>query len=313
MSGVLGLDTSNYTTSAAWYRDGEIVQQKRPLPVREGALGLRQSDAVFHHVQGLPQVLETLFEGGSGTPSAVGVSTRPRDVEGSYMPCFTVGHSAARQLCAVFRIPMYAFSHQCGHVMAALYSARQLGLRHAPFLAFHVSGGTTEALYVEPDREKGIKAACVGQTLDLNAGQVIDRIGALMGLPFPAGPALEELAKNAQTRFQVKPSVKGTDCCLSGLENQCKTMLAGGTSENDVACYCLDFILETLTRMTKAVQKEYGKLPLVYSGGVMSNALLNAALSERFGAYFAEPAFSADNAAGIAVLTAMQAGEREGF
>ena len=64
-----------------------------------------------------------------------------------------------------------------------------------------------------------------------------------------------------------------------------------------------------LTAMTEALQKTYGTLPLVYAGGVMSNSLLKEALSSRFGGRFAAPIFTADNAAGIAVLTAIKHAE----
>ena len=308
MGGYLGLDTSNYTTSLAWCCEGKVIQKKSPLPVKAGELGLRQSDAVFHHVQGLPALMEALFTQ-SVELSAVGVSTRPRDVEGSYMPCFTVGHSAARQLCAALALPLYEFSHQCGHIMAALYSAGQLSLRRERFLAFHVSGGTTEALLVEPDAEKVIRARCIAGTLDLNAGQAIDRVGVMLGLPFPAGPMLEKLAIASEERFSVKPAMKGADCCLSGIENQCKTMWERGAAKESVARFCLDAILGTLIQMTQGILEEYGTLPLVFSGGVMANSILRAALTGRFGAHFAAPEFSADNAAGIAVLTSLRAQE----
>ena len=306
MSAVLGIDTSNYTTSAALYRNGQIIQQKQLLPVKAGTLGLRQSDAVFHHVQQLPLLLETLFSGESEPLTAIGVSVSPRDAEGSYMPCFTVGHGAARQLSALLHIPYHSFSHQCGHIMAALFSAGQMKLRLERFLAFHVSGGTTEALLVTPDASRIIKTECVAGTLDLNAGQAVDRVGGLLGLSFPAGPALEELAKSCRAPVKARATIKGADCCLSGLENQCRDLLSRGTSRETVARFCLDTIQETLVQMTEKLLERYGFLPLLFSGGVMSNTLIRAHLTARFRAHFAEPAFSADNAAGVAVLAALR-------
>lgn len=150
MRKILGLDTSNYTTSCALWEDGSILQKKKLLPVREGQLGLRQSDAVFHHTQQLPELMESLFRESPGPVNAIGVSARPRTQEGSYMPCFTVGYGAARSLAAVLGIPCHVFSHQDGHIAAALYSAGQLSLLKREFLAFHVSGGTTEAVLVSP-------------------------------------------------------------------------------------------------------------------------------------------------------------------
>ena len=308
MHKVLGIDTSNYTTSAALYTGGVIRQEKQLLPVRKGELGLRQSDAVFHHVQQLPQILERLFNGagGEGAIEAVGASARPRDQEGSYMPCFTVGIGTARAVATALSVPFFSFSHQAGHIAAALYSAGKLSLLQEPFLAFHVSGGTTEAVRVTPDPEHLFQAEIVARSLDLKGGQAVDRVGGMLGLPFPAGKFLEELALQSDASFKIRPSMKGADCSLSGVENQCRNMLDHGSPREDVARYCLLSILAALDGMASALQKEYGGLPMLFAGGVMSNCLIREALTKKYGAVFAEPAFSSDNAAGIAVLTEMK-------
>ena len=153
MSVYLGIDTSNYTTSVCLYNadDGSVINQRKLLPVREGELGLRQSDAVFHHTQQLPDLFAQAFAEYDGEVKAIGVSSRPRTVDGSYMPCFTVGLGTARILSESLRVPYYAFSHQQGHIAAALYSINRLDLIDQPHIAFHVSGGTTEALGVNMD------------------------------------------------------------------------------------------------------------------------------------------------------------------
>ena len=152
MSRILGIDTSNYTTSAALYdtESGEIFQSKMLLPVKPGEKGIRQSDAVFHHTAQLPQVISSLKEkcGGFTQICAIGVSTRPRSVEGSYMPCFTVGTGTAHVLSEILGVPLLKFSHQEGHIAAALFSSGRTDLLNGRFIAFHVSGGTTEALLV---------------------------------------------------------------------------------------------------------------------------------------------------------------------
>lgn len=309
MAEVLGLDTSNYTTSTARWQDGVITQQKKLLPVQHGQLGLRQSDAVFHHVQQLPDLLEALL---ADKPlhelRAVGCSTRPRSIEGSYMPCFTVGHGTARALAAACGVPLYTFSHQQGHIAAALWSANRLDLLGQRFLAFHVSGGTTEAVLIAPQGEDPFCATLCAQSLDLKGGQAVDRVGKLLGLPFPAGPALEALAAQAQQSFHVRPSMKGADCSLSGIENRCKRMAVDGVPAPDIARFCLDSILAALDAMAAALLREYPGLPIVFAGGVMSNAYLRSALEEKYAACFAAPAFSADNAAGVAVLAAWKEG-----
>lgn len=311
MARYLGLDTSNYTTSVAAVEaeTGALWQVKQLLPVKEGELGLRQSDAVFHHVRQLPGLVEGLVEqsGALSAVAAVGASDRPSQAENSYMPCFLSGDGAARQLAAVLGVPIFHFSHQQGHVMAALYGAGALELRQRPFLAFHVSGGTTDALLVQPDPETVIRCERVARSLDLKAGQLIDRVGGMLGLAFPAGPALEALAGEITDKLP-HPSMDGADCHLSGVENQCRRLLADGASPEDVARFCLRHVRAAIETMTERLLQRYGELPVVYAGGVMSNGYLRETLSHRFGGRFAPPAYSADNAAGIAVLTCLKAG-----
>lgn len=306
MRNVLGIDTSNYTTSAALYADGKVRQEKLLLPVRQGELGLRQSDAVFHHVQQLPQVLERLLSEQDGAIAAVGASARPRDLEGSYMPCFTVGIGTAKAAALALSVPFFSFSHQAGHIAAALYSAGKLDLLQERFLAFHVSGGTTEAVLVTPEKERLFQAEIVARSLDLKGGQAVDRVGGMLGLPFPSGKYLEELALQSDAPFSIRPSMKGADCSLSGVENKCRKMLDEGHPKEDVARYCLLSILAALDGMAAALRNVYGGLPMLFAGGVMSNGIIRKALTEKYGAVFAEPAFSSDNAAGIAVLTAIK-------
>ena len=300
----LGIDTSNYTTSAALYNSqtGEITQQKKLLPVREGQLGLRQSDAVFHHTAQLHTLFEELVRGvDTKQIAAVGVSSRPRPVSGSYMPCFTVGQNTAKILSAALKIPLCEFSHQEGHISAVLYSAKKTELFIRDFLAFHVSGGTTEAVLAK-GLGSGFELELVAQTLDLNAGQAIDRVGLMLGLKFPCGPQLEQLALKNTEKLSARPTIKGCDCCLSGVENQCKKLISQGKSPEYVSAYCLEFIRKTLEKMTDALLEKHGELPLVYAGGVMSNSIIKNSFKEKYNAAFDEPVFSSDNAAGIAYL-----------
>ena len=311
-SGYLGLDTSNYTTSAAYYLDDsqEICQVKQLLPVKAGEMGLRQSDAVFHHTKQLPDMVERLRQQCDGNIAAVAASDRPTERDGSYMPCFLVGAGAAREFGALLRVPVHFFTHQQGHVAAALYGSGNLQWRHQPFLAFHVSGGTTDVLYVKPHPETVLSCELVASSLDLKAGQLVDRVGGMLGLPFPAGPALEQLALLSVNRnLRPKISMDGAFCHLSGVENQCRRMLDEGAKKEDVALFCLLSIQTALCHMTDALQKQYGTLPIVYAGGVMSNSILRKHLSETFGGQFAPPVFAADNAAGIAVLCKIREGE----
>lgn len=309
MAQILGIDTSNYTTSTALLNTdtGNIQQEKQLLPVKSGEAGLRQSDAVFHHIRQLPDLIERLEPAlRQGTLSAIGVSSRPRNLDGSYMPCFLTGLGTARALAAVTGLPLYVTSHQIGHVLAALYSAQKLEFCRKPFLAFHVSGGTTDSLYCEPDEKIFLRITPCGTSLDLKAGQAIDRVGLMLGLQFPCGAALERLACQSTKEIRVRPVLRGMDCCLSGLENQCRSMQNRGEAPADIARFCLLTVGETIAAMTRAAQKKYGALPVIYAGGVMSNHLIRPLLSEDVDAYFAEPDCACDNAVGVAVYAAMQ-------
>lgn len=303
----VGIDTSNYTTSVALCDErGEIIANlKRPLPVKSGERGLRQSDAVFEHVRGLPELFRRLRSEylDDLTPVGVGVSVTPRDAEGSYMPCFLSGKAAASAFAAALGAPLCEFSHQSGHIMAALYSARRLDLLGAErFIAFHVSGGTTEALLVTP-RENGFDVELVGKTDDINAGQAIDRVGVAMGIDFPCGARLEALAAEYRGEIYGHPvSVKNGACSLSGVENIALRLYRDTSDKNAVAAFVFDFIGSTLGRMCDDVIAKYGEMPIVFAGGVMSNKIMREKLMARHEAYFSEPEFSADNAAGIALL-----------
>ncbi len=305
---ILGLDTSNYTTSAALFdtEAGEIRQSKKLLPVKKGELGLRQSDAVFHHTKQLPDVVGTLFENGGTELSAVGVSVRPRNAEGSYMPCFLCGEGLADVLGIVNRVPVYKTSHQVGHILAALYSAGKLDFAGKRFIAFHVSGGTTDCLLAEPDAEDVIKATELGTSLDLKAGQAVDRVGLMLGLSFPCGKQLEALAEKSTEKFKIKPTIKDGSCCLSGLENRCRKMLDDGESPENTAMYCLQYIYASVREMARYALAKQGDLPVVFAGGVMSDKIIRSQLEKDFEAYFAEPEFSCDNAAGTAVFAALK-------
>ena len=299
----LGIDTSNYTTSSALF-DGERVLENRKmlLPVKQGEKGLRQSDAVFHHVRQLPQVLGPILDGLEDRPKAIGVSLAPTTEEGSYMPCFLVGKNTAGLLGQAWKVPVEGFSHQQGHIAAALYSAGKLELLEERFLAFHVSGGTTEALLVTPG-EKGVpQVNRVAHSLDLKAGQAVDRVGVMLGLGFPCGPELERLALKWDEKIQYRPGLKGNDCSLSGIENQCKALLERGEPVEKIARHCIEAIAAVLDKMCGGLLEELGDLPVVFSGGVCSNSLLRHRLGERYHGYFAAPEFSSDNAAGAAVL-----------
>lgn len=302
---VIGLDTSNYTTSIAVFDGVSGKNCSRLLRVKPGGLGLRQSEALFEHVRQLPELTGDLFaEFDAGQIQAVGASTRPRAVEGSYMPCFWAGQSQAQVLAAALHVPFYAVSHQQGHIAAALWSAGRLDLMQQPHLAWHLSGGTTELLLVEPDG-KNVRATKLGGTSDISAGQLIDRTGKRLGLSFPAGKAVDALSSQSVCTEHFRVKLDGLTFSFSGLENKVSAFFDAGNSPEDTARYAMNSVCRCICAATRVALQEYPGFPVVFSGGVASNSLLRTRCRE-FSAIFAEPQYSTDNAMGVAVLTWLQ-------
>ena len=299
----LGFDTSNYTTSAAVFGCGMAGNRGKLLTVPEGALGLRQSDALFQHVKRLHLMVEQLrTDGFLGRISAVGASTRPREVDGSYMPCFLAGEGEGRALAAALGVPFYPCSHQQGHIAAAAWSAGREDLMDKPHLAWHLSGGTTELLRVEPEGHT-VRAEVVGGTSDIAAGQLIDRAGVLIGLSFPAGKALDALYGEADVALDFRVKLKELTFSLSGMENQVKGLLEKGEKPANIARFAIDTIANVVVRATREAQRRWPGLPVLCSGGVASNRQLRTAMERECGAVFAKPQYSTDNALGVAILT----------
>ena len=298
---VIGIDTSNYTTSIAFFDGTGGENCSRLLPVKQGELGLRQSDAVFAHIKSLPELSGRLF---SHVPAeavtAVGVSTRPRAVEGSYMPCFMVGYSHAKLLSDALKVPLVEVSHQQGHVAASLWSAGHLELMDQPHLAWHLSGGTTELLLVEPEG-KNVVCTKIGGTTDISAGQLIDRTGQLLELPFPSGKHLDALSKEATMKETFKVKCANMEFSLSGVQNKVQQFHAAHNAPAETAGYALRCVAGAVYQATEQALKAYPGLRVVFSGGVASNSLLRQVI-EPLNPIFSQPQYSTDNAMGVAVL-----------
>ena len=296
----IGFDTSNYTTSIACFNGKDGINCSQLLPVKPGELGLRQSDAVFSHTKSLPELSGRLFSHINGEKiGAVGVSTRPRAVDGSYMPCFMVGYSHAKLLSDTLGVPLVEVSHQQGHVAACLWSAGRLDLMDRPHLAWHLSGGTTELLLVEPDG-KNVKCTRIGGTTDISAGQLIDRTGVMLELPFPAGKHVDALSKEATATDAFKVKCPDMEFSLSGVQNKVQQYHLEHSAA-DTAAYALRCVCNAVMQATKNALKHYPGLEVVFSGGVASNSMLRQVM-EPMGAIFSQPQFSTDNAMGVAVL-----------
>ncbi len=303
----LGIDTSCYTSSAACVCVNGIVSDKRQLlSVESGERGLRQSDAVFLHTRNLQSIVpELLSSVETEDIAAVGVSVCPSGREGSYMPVFLVGKLVASSVAAALRCPVFGFTHQQGHIRAALFGNESLIGKD--FFAFHLSGGTSELLRV--DGKLNIEK--LGGSSDINAGQLVDRLGVKLGLGFPAGKAMEALAVGANERGVLLPaSVRGLEFSFSGAETKAAKAIDDGAEPSAVAYSVYDLIARTLAKtMINAMNtaERPDGADFLLAGGVASSALLRSMLTARMkgsGArlHFAAPALSSDNAVGAALL-----------
>ena len=320
MRAVLGIDTSCYTTSAALVSvSGRIIaSSRRLLTVEEGERGLQQSQGLFQHVRNLPDMIsDVMCNTADAEIAAVCASVRPRPAQDSYMPVFRAGESQARAAASLLRVPFYPVSHQEGHVRAAMVDSG-IDVKR-PFLALHLSGGTTEILLVN---DGGI--TLLGGSLDLHAGQLVDRTGVRMKLGFPAGPALEKLAitgeQQALCQSLLGVSIKGVDCCLSGAENKVVRLLDEGVSHEQIAIEVFDFLCRTIERQIENACEKTQCRQALLAGGVASSGLLRRLLEQRARKRrldcrlcFARPELSGDNAVGVALLGAqmLRSGEQK--
>ena len=338
---VLAFDTSNYTTSVALTDlSGYILADERELlSVKKGERGLRQSHALFQHVENLPRLLDrALQQAGRDGICAVAFSERPRPVEGSYMPVFRAGADFAAGIAAALGVPAYGFSHQEGHI-AAVCGALDEGERS---VSFHLSGGTGEILLVQGCRPVEI----IGGVKDLSFGQLIDRVGVALGHSFPAGAALDEIACSAVPEGGFTYSSRGNTCIenpltgsisvkstyvnLSGIETQLMRALSAapsvsgaekplreagkpeqevGSSEKRIVLELFCRVADALVKLSCSALKAAETDRIVFVGGVTASRFLRSELERRlsshgYRAIFGEPRLSSDNACGTARLGA---------
>lgn len=309
---VIGFDTSCYTTSvAAATPDGHLLCSFRKLlPVAAGERGLRQSDAVFLHIKQIPELINQLSEAIKGFNVAlVCASTKPREGEDSYMPVFNVGKTIAESMASILKVPFVETDHQHGHFSAAAYES---GINaEKPYLAVHLSGGTTDIVRIDHG-----DLVLLGTSLDLHAGQLVDRIGVAMGMTFPAGPELEKLAQKGNAKALIPSSVTGDglSCHLSGAEAACTRMIRNGNmSQENVAAEVFDCLARTISKMILNGIEKTGISQVLLAGGVSSSALFRHMITERIHkadrnavVCFGHPEYSGDNAAGVALIGAAQ-------
>lgn len=300
---IIGIDTSCYTTSVAIINDdGTVLKEHRlMLRVKPGERGLRQSEAVFQHLQNLPQLVEDLKE--TMPIIAVAASTRPRPVSGSYLPVFKVGAAMGETLAHLVGAPFFETSHQEGHLRAGLFN------RDTPegnFLAWHLSGGTTELLLVKAFAG-GFNIEKVGGSSDLQVGQFVDRIGVALGAGFPAGIFLEELARQSDSLESLPVVTNDLTVSFSGPDSAGKRLLDSGINPSELARRVFNCISRALTKVTLEAVNRYKVNLVLLAGGVAANELIRMALLNEKALHdvklaFAPKELSGDNAVGVGLI-----------
>ena len=306
----LGIDTSCYTTSLFFMdREGQVAAEaRRILKVKPGGCGLQQSEMLYQHTRNLPELMEEAARGHSFTVRGIGVSARPRPREDSYMPAFLAGLGFARSLAALYGIPLWQISHQENHLEAALWSAN--GPDADRFLFLHASGGTTDLLLAEKENA-AYRLTEIGGSLDLHAGQFVDRVGVALGLDFPAGPALEQLAEQHTEIPEIPVSVHKTKVSLSG-----PCTWVPETEENPIAAANLAAgvqwgLAETFVRMIRNGAAEHHVKHVILAGGVCANRWIRNHIVEKLAkrgirVWMPDNRYSGDNASGCAAYARRQ-------
>ena len=319
MKAVLGIDTSCYTTSAVLLglNGSLLAASRRLLQVPQGKRGLAQSEMVFQHVRALPEQLETIWNRfPTGECSAVGATCCPRDIEGSYMPAFLCGYGSAKAVALSQKIPLFPLSHQANHLWAGIWSAK-MPQEVQDFLAVHVSGGTTDLLQVKRCGAK-LQIRQLGGSVDLHAGQLLDRLGVALGLPFPAGLHLEKMAAGFhQEAPEVPVAVQGLQLSLSGPETHLKKLRQKGIASPLLAAAAENLLGETLFRLLRRAVRQTGVRAILGVGGVLANKRIREHALDRLQTklgcqiYLPEPCWSGDHALGAAYQAALALQEQE--
>lgn len=304
---VLGIDTSAYTTSVALtdFNTGELVADKRTiLSVPEGKRGLRQQDAVFQHLKNFC-ILYNEIEAELKNIRIVSVSSRPRSVEGSYMPVFTVGQGYGRAIAATLGCRYVEYSHQENHIASSLINRYKEVDKN--ILAVHMSGGTTEFLSVSK-AEKGYNTGIEGGSRDITFGQLIDRIGTVMDFPFPCGHHMEKYLENNFHVENIKmPAISGESYInLSGMENYYTNLyLSGNYSKESIINSLFNYVAKCILHIINSISEKYFFNTVILAGGVASNGLIRRLVAERLIQYnviFPSKENSSDNAVGVSFL-----------
>lgn len=305
---ILGIDTSAYTTSIAIIQqdNNEILVNKRMLlTVPMGQKGLRQQDAVFQHIKNFQELYSEIHIDFKNI-RIVSVSSKPRNVEGSYMPVFTVGQNYGKIIAKTLNCNYIEYSHQENHIAASLLDNYKEISNN--ILAVHISGGTTEFLQVSKSY-KGYDAIIVGGSKDITFGQLIDRIGTLLEFQFPCGLHMENYLNDNNNIVEIKtPKISGNSYLnLSGMENYYSNLyLSKKFNKESIINSLFEYIAKCIIHIINEIKYNSTIETIIIAGGVASNSLIRKRilnkLNNQFNIIFPTKEFATDNAVGTAFL-----------
>lgn len=305
---ILGIDTSAYTTSIAIVdKDtGEILLDLRKvLTVPLGQKGLRQQEAVFQHLNNIEELFSSI-DLDLRNVSIVSVSSRPRRIEGSYMPVFTVGKNYGKVIAKTLNCSYVEYSHQENHISASLIGNYKEVTNN--ILAIHISGGTSEFLRAEKSN-KGYITEIVGGSKDITFGQLIDRIGTYMAFSFPSGLHMEEFIKDYRNFDKIKyPAIsKSPYINLSGMENFYKNLIDKNKYNKESIIYSLfEYVADCIINLISLLEDSLNFNTITITGGVAANSIIRDMITNKFSlkykVIFPWKENSSDNAVGLAYL-----------
>lgn len=311
---ILGIESSCDDTSAAVIRDGNLLSSLiSNQDVHRIYGGVVPELASRAHQANIIPVVDSALKLANVDKSEVNAIafTRGPGLLGSLL----VGSSFAKGFALAQNIPLLAINHLQGHILAHFVKDKGIEKHPSfPFLCLLVSGGHTQLVVVRDYLDMEI----IGQTIDDAAGEAFDKCAKVMGLPYPGGPVIDDLAKlgNANAFQFAKPLQKGLDFSFSGLKTSFLYFLRDKLIENpnfieenkaDLCASLQQTIISILLDKVEKAAKESKIKEIAIAGGVSANSCLRGAitqLGERNGwnVYIPEFRFTTDNAAMIAIV-----------
>ncbi len=302
---LLGLETSCDETSAATNQN-QCTEQNvtKTQVVHSDYGGVVPELASRAHQQNIVPVVEEAFKGASfdkNNLDAVAYTQGP-----GLIGALLVGNAFAKGISLSYNIPLIGVNHLHAHNLSHFIEAP---VPDFPFLNLLVSGGHTQIVLVKDY----LNYEVLGQTIDDAAGEALDKGGKILGLPYPAGPVIDQYAQQGEPQsFQFpEPGIKGYDFSFSGLKTSLLYLVRDSLKKNDtfivdnVANLCAayqDCIMRFLARKLELAAKNNGIKQIGISGGVAANATLReqvyqVASKNDWQVYIPDQAYCTDNAA----------------